>query len=275
MNTRRGLYAFAVFCLACSCAVARAADDKQLQNVRGVVHYQVGSTTKRLPPNATIVLADKDYTITGDASLAAVGLPDSSRVLVGSDSKVQLGFFNQVQGTNAKFVIFKGKVRFAVQHPAGAKADYTFQTPTASIAVRGTEGDIESANGQLRVNVYEVCDPKQPVTVRTNDGHSFTLMPGQSLLAQIVNGVVQAQVQQITQQMIDQFSGDFGVPTSWDAAKGEVVAYAQSQTSQALDNATGGYGSQVANALGGLFKKKSTPSPGASAAPKSDTCTHP
>ncbi len=252
---------------------ASAANDKSLQNVKGDVSFQrpQGASTA-LAPNATTVLDDKDYTITGAASLAAIGLPDSSRVLVGSQSKVQLAAFNQVAGTNAKFVVV-GKIRFIVQHPQGAKADYTFQTTTASVAVRGTEGDIEQGNNQLTVNVYEVCDPSEPVTVTTSSGQSFTLVAGQSLAAQIVNGIVQAKVEQLTQGLIDQFSPDFGVPTSWDAAKGEIISAAQSQASGAIDNATGGYGSQVTSAVSSIFgHKKATPTP--SPSPGSTSCSH-
>lgn len=110
----RALYAtVALFCLLGS--LAAAADDKQLQNVHGTVRYQTATgAPKNLAPNATIALVDKDYTITGASSLAAVGLPDSSRVLVDSDSKVQLGFFSRAEGTNATFLVMNGKVRFIV-----------------------------------------------------------------------------------------------------------------------------------------------------------------
>lgn len=241
--------------------------------MKGDVSYQhmQGASTP-LALNATTVLSDKDSTITGGASLAAIGLPDSSRVLVGSDSKVQLAAFNQVTGTTAKFVVV-GKVRFIVQHPQGAKADYTFQTPTGSVAVRGTEGDIDVSGTDLTVNVYEVCDPSEPVTVTTSNGQSFQLVAGQSLAAQIINGVVQAKVEQLTQGLIDQFSPDFGVPTSWDAAKGEIVSAAQGQASSAIDNATGGYGSQVTSAVSSIFgHKKSTPTP--SPSPGTTSCSH-
>jgi hypothetical protein len=253
---------------------ARGADDKQLQNMRGDVSFQVpNGAAKPLAPNAVTAIADKDYAITGKDSLAAVGLPDSSRVLVGAETKVQLAFFNQAAAATAKFLIYNGKVRFVVQHPQGAKADYTFQTPTATIGVRGTEGDIETTSDSFQVNVYEVCDASQPVTVTTKDGKSFQLVAGQSLVAQLVNGIVQEKVEQLTQQMINQFSPDFGVPTSWDAAKGEIVGMASSQAANAVNNATGGVGGGlVGNAIGGLFSHKSTPAPTAS--PKSDTCTH-
>ncbi|MGA8841407.1 MAG: FecR family protein [Candidatus Aquilonibacter sp.] len=267
----RAALAFAAFL----CALpVRAANDKELQNMHGSVSYQHGSSAAApLAPSASTVLDDSDYAITGASSLAAIGLPDSSRVLVGAQSKIQLNFFAQAEGTKAKFLVYDGKIRFIVQHPQGAKADYTFQTATGSVAVRGTEGDIQTSGSDLTVNVYEVCDQSEPVTVTSKNGQQFTLIAGQSLAARLVNGVIQAKVEQMTQQLIDQFSPDFGVPTSWDAAKGEIVSAATNQASGALDSATGGYGSQIAGAVGGMFgHKKATPTP--SPSPGSTSCSH-
>jgi ferric-dicitrate binding protein FerR (iron transport regulator) len=267
MSLRRTLAFTALATLiVASSAPSTAGDDKQLQSQKGDVSYQVpNGKPVTLGVNAVIGIADQDYAITGGESLAQVLLPDSSRVLVGSDTKVQLAFFNQAQIATAKFVVYQGKVRFAVRHPAGAKANYTFATPTASVGVRGTQGDIEyDSTGAIRVNVYELCDPQLPVQVTTKGGKLFTVHAGQSLFAHVVNGIVQAELQQLTQQLIGQFSGDFGVPTSWDAAKGEVVGYA----GNAVNNVTGGYGSEVVNGIGGLFKKKATPSP----SPTQSTC---
>jgi hypothetical protein len=190
--------------------------------------------------------------------------------MVGASSKVQLAFFNQTDIAHAKFVIFDGHVRFAVRHPNGAHASYTFQTPTGSVGVRGTQGDIAyDSDGSLRVNVYEVCDPNAPVQVTTKDGKTFTVVAGQSLLAQVVNGVVQAQVNQLTQELINQFSPDFGVPNSWDEAKGQVIGRAQDQATDTINSVTGGIGGSL---VGGLFgKHKSTPSP--SPQPSSASCS--
>ncbi len=267
----RNFWAALVLCFSASCVLAaRGGDDKQLQNMKGSVSYQTRSAVpKPLGLNSTVVLTSDDYAITGAASLAGVNLPDSSRVLLGAQSKIQLGFFNQAETTTANFIVYNGKVRFIVQHPQGAKANYTFKTPTASVAVRGTEGDIESDGNSLRVNVYEVCDPNEPVIV-TVKNQTYQLVAGQSLLAQLVNGIVKAQVQQLTQQMIDQFAPDFGVPASWASLQTQAVGMAQGQASNAVDSATNGYGSQIVGSIFG--HKKSTPAP--SPSPKSDTCTH-
>jgi hypothetical protein len=254
-------------CIGLLLAGPALADNKQLQSQKGNVSYQVPNGKPiALSVNASVGLADRDYAITGGASLAQVTLPDSSQVLVGSDSKVQLSFFNQSQIASAKFVVFNGKVRFAVRHPQGAKANYTFSTATATVGVRGTEG----------VNVYEVCNPNAPVVVTTTGGSRYDVNPGQSLLAQTIGGVVQAQVMTLTQQIIDQFSPDFGIPTNWDEATGEVVGYAQSTAAGAVNSATGGVaggvaGSAVSSALGGLFHK-SQPAPSASPNAASSTC---
>jgi ferric-dicitrate binding protein FerR (iron transport regulator) len=261
-------FAFAAFL----CALPARAADEELQNMHGNVRYGHGATTLVLSPKSTTAINDSDHAITGADSLAAIGLPDSSRVLVGADSDVVLSAFNLTDIARAKFVVV-GKVRFIVQHPQGAKADFTFATATGSVAVRGTEGDIDAEGTNLTVNVYEVCDPNAPVVVTAANGRTFTLVAGQSLAARLVNGVVQYEVQQLTQQMIDRFSPDFGVPTSWDAAKGEVISAATNQASGALDNATGGYGSQIAGAVGGMFgHKKATPTP--SPSPASTSCSH-
>ncbi len=255
-------------------ATALPADDKQLQNVKGSVSYQLPKQPAvPIGLNAVVGIADQSYAITGAQSLGEVILPDSSQVMVGSQSKVQLAFFNQSQIANAKFVIYDGRIRFEVRHPKGARANYVFSTPTATVAVRGTQGDIEQdPNGAVRVNVYEVCDPNQPVRVTTSTGATYQVIAGQSFAAQIVNGVLRAAVGQLTQQLINQFSPDFGVPTSWDAAKGEVISYASNQAAGTINNAVpGGYGSTIVSGVSGLFKKKSTPAP--SAKPSPATCS--
>jgi FecR protein len=248
-----------------------AGDDKQLQNVKGSVSYQPPNKTPvPVGVNAIVGVNDQYTAITGAQSLGAVILPDSSQVMVGSDSKVQLTFFNQTNIANAKFVLYDGKVRFAVRHPKGAQANYTFQTATGSVAVRGTQGDIAfDGQGNMRVNVYELCDQSMPVRVTFKNHQVYSLLAGQSLAAQVINGIVRAQVQQLTQQLIDQFSPEFGVPTSWDEAQGRVVAYAQSQVNSVTSQVPGSQYVPGIN-VGGLFGHKSTPKP--SAAPTPATC---
>lgn len=273
MDRRLGIVGAACVCaLVVACALpSLAGDDKQLQNVKGSVSYQAPDKTPiPVGVNAIVGVNDRYTAITGAESLGAVILPDSSQVMVGADSKVQLAFFNQAAIANAKFVLYGGKVRFAVRHPKGAKANYTFQTATGSVAVRGTQGDISyDGNGNMLVNVYELCDPGMPVRVTLKGGEVYSVLAGQSLEAQLVNGIVHAEVQQLTQQLIDQFSSEFGVPTSWDEAQGRVIAYAQSQVNSVTNQIPGSQYVPGIN-VGGLFGHKKTPSP--SPAPTPATC---
>ena len=202
--------------------VVRAANDKVLSNVKGSVSYEDSGKTTPVAANGSIVLADRATAVTGDASLGKLQLPDSSVVTLGAQTRVQLAFFNQTQtdSANAQFVVYQGKTRFKVEHPEGAKANYTFVTPTSSIAVRGTEGDIGVDGDSLTVNVYSAS---QPVSVAFTGGKVQLVNAGQSLTAKIVNGVVQLAVNKLTQAAIDQFSGDFGVPTNWADLKNQLL----------------------------------------------------
>lgn len=279
MRSRSILATALALAFASSAAGAATSGAGQLENVKGKVAYQQPHAAPNpLAVNASIALSDADYTIIGVDSLGQLTLPDSSRVMMGAETKVKIAFFNQAAIANAKFVLYHGTTRFAVIHPKGSRANYTFATPTADVSVRGTQGDIGyDPDGTLRVNVYEVCDANLPVEVTTSSGKTYAVHAGQSLLARLVNGVVRAQVEQLTQQLVDQFAPQFGVPTSWDAAKGEVVAYARqtaaAKAASAADAATGGAASTIASAVGGLFghhRAASTPAP--SPTPTSATC---
>jgi len=206
----------AIFCAAP--LIVSADGNKQLQNVKGSVSYQRGAGTRALARSATIVLADRDFAVTGVESIGAVALPDSSRVTMGSQTRVQMAYFNQLQGSTAKFVIYAGKARFKIEHPNGRPANYTFQTPTAQIAVRGTEGDIGVDGRDLVVNVYGLTDPNLPVVVTTDDGKRYVLHAGQQLLADWVNGQIRTKIGVLTEPAVAQFE-EIGAPVSnWAAA---------------------------------------------------------
>jgi hypothetical protein len=189
--------------------------DKTLENVRGSVDYQVGvAAAQTIAPQGSIALDDGDYAITGPISLAGITLPDSSRVLIGSTSKVQLGFFNRPDIAHARFVIYQGTIRFDIEHPAGARADYTFATPAASIGVRGTQGDILSTAQSLQVNCYALSDAGLPIVVTFSDGRVFSVFANQGLLADLTASPVSVSVQSLSVALEQPFTTDFGAPPS-------------------------------------------------------------
>jgi ferric-dicitrate binding protein FerR (iron transport regulator) len=206
------LVSFSLIALTIAPATA-AGGDKTLQNLHGQVSYSVvpnGPTTP-VAADAAIALSDNYSAITGAASEGSINLPDSSRVLVGQNSNVQLAKFDQAGIATARFVV-AGKVRFTVQHPAGAHANYTFQTTTAQIAVRGTVGDIWSDPSNLQVNCYALSDPTLPIQVTLNDGEVFTLGAGQSLVVHLpLDPANPPHVQNVTHPLADTFS-EFGLP---------------------------------------------------------------
>lgn len=234
-------------------APSPAAADKQLQNVKGDVSYQLASGAQRpLAARASIVLEDNASAITGANSLGGIVLPDSSRVMIGSSTKVQMGYFTQAAVASAKFYIPYGKVRFKVEHPKGAQANYTFQTPTAQIAVRGTEGDIFSdASGNLQVNVYQVSNPQLPVQVRLSNGKVFTLSAGQSLTVGAVAGAVSANLSAVSQSTFTPFS-EFGAPQN-AGSFGITSSTADVGTTAATATAAAGSLTTIAGAILGAF----------------------
>jgi len=195
--------------------VASPADtDKTLQNVKGTVTYGVDPTPKTpLAVKANATLNNNDYAATGANSLATITLPDSSQIEMASNSSVRMDAFNQTDIAHAHFTVV-GKMRFTVNHPAGAKADYTFSTATGQIAVRGTVGDIAANPSGLQVNVYALSNPTLPVQVTLVNGQVFTLAAGQSLVATAAAaGAVTASVTGVSQSMFTPFS-ELGAPVN-------------------------------------------------------------
>ena len=185
----------------------------QLQNLRGSVSYQRGAgKPQALPQRTAVALTDNDYALTGAGnSLAGITLPDSSRIEMASDTRVRLSYFRQSRIAHAKFLVYQGKVRFHIEHPQGARADYVFQTPSAQMAVRGTFGDFLVSPTKLIVNVYSVSNPKLPVEVTFKNGKKVFLGAGQSLVATFTGAQAAVTVGNVSRQSLSNFS-EFATP---------------------------------------------------------------
>jgi len=195
-----------------------APSDLELQNLRGDVAYVAypDGAAHAVAPNVSVILSDDDLAKTGPQSMGAVLLPDSSKVLLGSDTAVKLDTFTAAGVASAHFVVAFGKLRFRVEHPAGAKANYTFTTPTGQIAVRGTDGDIsvDPFDG-VRVNVYHLSDPALPVHVAMINGLEFDIPAGQKIWMRWQSGQLVGKVLPLTAAEVDRFK-EFGAPAVID-----------------------------------------------------------
>jgi ferric-dicitrate binding protein FerR (iron transport regulator) len=221
MGTRSGgkRLALATLCaLSLSAWRADASSDRVLQNLHGSVSYvtSAGVPAHVLAPSAATTLADDDVARTGTASMASITLPDSSQILMASDSVLKLDAFSQADVARAHFIIFEGKVRFRIVHPGGAHADYTFTTPTGQIGVRGTEGDIavDPFDG-VRMNVYHLSDPALPVHVAMIDGSTYDISGGQKIWMRWISGKLIARVTALSQAEMKRFS-ELGQPAVID-----------------------------------------------------------
>ncbi|MDE2482622.1 MAG: FecR domain-containing protein [bacterium] len=246
-----------------------AGSDKLLTNIKGSVSYGPQKTpTKTLPRNVQIALNDSDYAATGANSEASIVLPDSSKVLMGANSSVQLVSFDRTDIANAKFIVV-GKIRFSVAHPAGARANYTFQTGTGQIAVRGTVGDISANANGLQVNVYEVSNPALPVQVTLVNGQVFTLAAGQSLVATAVAGAITASVTGLSQSLFTPFS-ELGAPanaSSLGISAATTTAGAAAGSAVTTAAAAVGGAAAVTTVVQNSNKAQSTPTPQPTATP--------
>lgn len=195
-----------------------ASADRVLQNVHGTVSWLTSDSApaRIVAPSAQISLGDDDVAETGASSMAAIALPDSSRIIMASNSVLKLDTFSQTQVAQAHFVLFSGKMRFTVEHPQGAKANYTFTTPTGEISVRGTQGDIavDAVDG-VRVNVYHLSDPSLPVEIAMIDGSHYTVPGGQKIWMRWTAGKLIAKVTNLSKAELNRFS-ELGAPDSVD-----------------------------------------------------------
>ena len=216
-QARLALRLVAALLLSVAPVPASSADDKVLTNIHGEVSYVAYETGQAhaVAVAASLPLSDDDVAKTGAASMGAIVLADSSRVILASNTTVKLDAFDAVE-SSAHFVVFAGKMRFRVEHPRGASASYTFTTPSAAVGVRGTEGDIaaDPVDG-VRVNVYHLSDPTLPVVVATIGGERYELKGGQKIWMRWQSGKLVSRVSQLTRAEIDRFS-ELGPPQTID-----------------------------------------------------------
>ena len=150
-----------------------------------------GTTLLASPTGAASVLTAGSILNPGDridtrgGGQVVIDLSDGSMVVVDPGSLILLKDFRQASSLRELFEITLGMVRVKINHFAGRPNPYRMNSPTASIAVRGTEFSIQvDAQGETSVVVYEgavevsdLSDPSNSVLVEAGRG---VLLQGQT-----------------------------------------------------------------------------------------------
>jgi hypothetical protein len=127
-----------------------------------------------------------------------ISLSDGSLIVIQPDSRVVLKDFRSASTLRELFDIVLGRIRVRINHYAGRPNPYRINSPTASIAVRGTEFSVAvDIPGDTQVFVFEglvevaslsepdqriLVEPGRGVIVRPNQPiRYFTPVPGRDV----------------------------------------------------------------------------------------------
>ena len=124
------------------------------------------------------ILNPGDRIDTHGGGRVVIDLSDGSMVVVAPESIVILKDFRTASSLRELFEIASGMVRVKINHFGGKPNPYRMNSPTASIAVRGTEFSIEvDAQGSTQVAVYEdavevasLTDPNRKMLIEAGRG---------------------------------------------------------------------------------------------------------
>ena len=131
---------------------------------------------------AGYILNPGDRIDTRGGGRVVIDLSDGSMVVVAPESVVTLKDYRAAGSLRELFGITLGMVRVKINHVAGKPNPYRMNSPTASIAVRGTEFSIDvDAEGATQVMVYEGA---VEVTSLANPDRRVLIEAGRGVLVQ-------------------------------------------------------------------------------------------
>ncbi|MDE3164705.1 MAG: FecR domain-containing protein, partial [Acidobacteriota bacterium] len=129
------------------------------------------------------ILSPGDRIDTRGGGRVVIDLSDGSMVLVAPDTVVTLKDYRMASSLRELFEITLGNVRVRINHFAGKPNPYRMNSPTASIAVRGTEFTVAVASaGDTRVQVIEGL---VQVSSRSDPSRSVLLEAGRGVLVPV------------------------------------------------------------------------------------------
>ena len=157
----------------------------RVSSVSGRVLLSSGNGTAALAVAPGDELGPGDRVDTHGGGRLVIELTDGSMIIVQPESVIVIKDFRAAVSLRELFEIMLGSVRVKINHFAGRPNPYRINSPTASIAVRGTDFSITvDSRGETQVMVYEgavevtsLIDPAQTVVIEA--GRGVLLVPGQ------------------------------------------------------------------------------------------------
>jgi hypothetical protein len=168
-----------------SCVVADAQAVARVSSVAGPVLLSTGNGAPGFTLPSGYDLAPGDRLDTHGGGRVVIELTDGSMIIVQPDSVIVIKDFRAAASIRELFDIVLGSVRVKINHFGGRPNPYRVNSPTASIAVRGTDFSVTvNSRGDTQVLVYEgivevtsLADPTQSVLIEA--GRGTLLVPGQ------------------------------------------------------------------------------------------------
>ena len=168
--------------------------EARIASVSGSVLLSSGAQPPIAAKRGDVLIPGEEIDTRGGGH-ATIELTDGSLVVVRPGSRVLLKDFRAANTLRELFEVLLGRVRVRINHFGGKPNPYRINSPTASIAVRGTEFSVAvNGAGDTEVIVYEglvevtnlsnpqnkvLVHPGQGVIVRPNqDIHFFASSPG-------------------------------------------------------------------------------------------------
>jgi hypothetical protein len=175
--------------LVCSVAAARAqaiSVEARVASVSGTALISTGAQAPSIAKSGDVLLPGEVIDTRGGGRLT-IELTDGSLILVRPGSTILLKDFRTASSIRELFEILLGRVRVKINHLGGKPNPYRINSPTASIAVRGTEFSVAvDGIGETEVVVYEglvevtnLSNPRNKVLV--NPGQGVIVRPSQDI----------------------------------------------------------------------------------------------
>jgi hypothetical protein len=173
-----------LFVFAWACAVQSARGqvppvEARIASVSGTALLSSGAQAPIAAQRGDVLAPGEEIDTRGGGHLT-IELTDGSLVVVRPGSRVLLKDYRAANTLRELFEVLLGRVRVKINHFGGRPNPYRINSPTASIAVRGTEFSIDvNGVGDTQVIVYEGL---VEVTSFSNPQNGVLVHPGQGVI---------------------------------------------------------------------------------------------